>query len=123
LQHSFYALGCAKAGLDVVEQTAPMRSFIQPVFTALNQELLNCRQAIYQAHSQPFNERLILRAWAIELAVRCAHAAVTVSSGAANSVHHSAQRIYREALVFTVAGQTPAVMEATLRRLIRTDSF
>jgi hypothetical protein len=60
-----------------------------------------------------------LRAWAIDLAARIAHAAVTVSSGAANYSHHDAQRVYREALVFTVTGQTRAVMEATLERLTR----
>lgn len=62
-------------------------------------------------------ERLKVRAWAIDFAVRCAHAAITSSSGAANSIHHPAQRIYREALVYTVSAQTPAVMEATLQRL------
>lgn len=119
LQHSFYALGCARAGLDVVEQAAKTRSlpFLQLTYDALNQELATCRQAIYQASGQSFRDRLQLRAWAIELAGRCAHAAVTVSAGAANSLHHPAQRIYREALVFTVTGQTPVVMEATLRRL------
>ncbi|EKQ68096.1 acyl-CoA dehydrogenase [Leptolyngbyaceae cyanobacterium JSC-12] len=119
LQHSFHALGCARAGLDVVAKAAKTRPLVQPTFVALDQELLNCRQLIYQAQSQPFEDRLTLRAWAIELAVRCAHAAITVSSGAANLLDHVAQRIYREALVFTVAGQTPAVMAATLKRLVR----
>jgi hypothetical protein len=64
---------------------------------------------------------LHLRAWAIDLAVRCAHAAVTVSSGAANYSNHAAQRVYREAIVFTVSGQTTAVMEATLNRLVRSE--
>jgi alkylation response protein AidB-like acyl-CoA dehydrogenase len=68
--------------------------------------------------SQSWEERLQLRAWAINLAVRCASAAVTVSSGAANYRYHAAQRVYREALVFTVSGQTTAVMEATLARLV-----
>jgi len=65
------------------------------------------------------DERLAVRAWAIDLAVRCAHAAVTASSGAANSLSHPAQRIYREALVYTVSAQTTPIMEATLKRLIR----
>ena len=64
-------------------------------------------------------ERLNVRAWAIDLAARAAHAAVTASSGAANSLEHPAQRIYREALVYTVSAQTTPIMEATLRRLVR----
>lgn len=37
----------------------------------------------------------------------------------ANYAHHPAQRVYREALAFTVTGQNTVVMEATLARLIR----
>jgi hypothetical protein len=75
------------------------------------------------ADSQTWEERLQLRSWAINLAQRCASAAVTVSSGAANYRYHAAQRVYREALVFTVSGQTTAVMEATLAQLVVSDRF
>lgn len=128
LQHSFFALGCARAGLDVMAEELQRRSqdiiledslpMPEQVYQALKQEWQECRSAIYAADRQSFQERLNLRGWAIELAGRCAHAAVTVSAGAANSLHHPAQRIYREALVFTIAGQTSAVMQATLSRFI-----
>lgn len=128
LQHSFFALGCARAGLDVMADEVQRRSqdsrladslpMLDKVYQALEQEWQECRSAIHAADYQPFEERLNLRAWAIELMGRCAHAAVTISAGAANSLHHPAQRIYREALVFTVAGQTSAVMQATLSRFI-----
>lgn len=120
------ALGCAVAGLDIVQAAYSKKkfSFIIQAFETLNQELGNCRTAIRQAQqdrSVSLDKRLHLRAWAIDLAVRCAHAAVTVSSGAANYSNHAAQRVYREALVFTVSGQTTAVMEATLNRLVRSE--
>lgn len=117
-------LGCAKAGLDIVEAvllTKPL-PFIYHAFESLNQELTCCQTAIREARicgDKSLEERLEIRAWAIALAVRCAHAAVTVSSGAANYSHHAAQRVYREALAFTVSAQTTAVMEATLAQLIR----
>lgn len=123
LHHSFFALGCAKAGLDLVAiayQTKQL-PFIQRAFDGLNDELTRCESAIMQALSpdaQTWEVQLQLRAWAINLAQRCASAAVTVSSGAANYRYHAAQRVYREALVFTVSGQTLAVMEATLERLV-----
>ena len=122
LAASFFALGCARAGLDVVEtafQTTQF-SFIEDTFNSLNQELHQCRSQIFSAQNNPqipVSEKYKLRAWAIELATRCAHAGVTVSSGAANLSTHSAQRIYREALVFTVSGQTPELMKATLKRI------
>lgn len=123
LHHGFYSLGCARAGLDIVKavyQTKQL-SFIKQAFESLNEELTRCQSAMMKAlppDSQMWEERLKLRSWAINLAQRCASAAITVSSGAANYRYHAAQRVYREALVFTVSGQTTAVMEATLARLL-----
>ncbi|HEY9907529.1 MAG TPA: acyl-CoA dehydrogenase family protein [Thermosynechococcaceae cyanobacterium] len=122
LQHSFFALGCAAAGLDILDATAEAKQllFLRSTHTQLSAELADCRQKIFAARSgEEFAVKLELRAWAIDLAVRCAHAAVAASSGAANQSHHAAQRVYREALAFTVSGQTTAVMEATLARLAR----
>ena len=123
LKSSFFCLGCARAGLDLVENAAKTKqlSFIDEAFIYLDRELNRCRQAIFDETKNrvlSLEKQLQLRAWAIDLAVRCAHVAVTVSSGAANTMQHNAQRIYREALVFTVFGQTTAVMEATLGQLI-----
>ncbi|WP_322744100.1 acyl-CoA dehydrogenase family protein [Planktothrix mougeotii] len=93
----------------------------EDAFNSLNQELNQCRSQIFSAQNHPqtlnTSEKYKLRAWAIELAVRCAHAAITVSSGAANLNSNSAQRIYREALVFTVSGQTTELMKATLEKI------
>jgi len=122
LQHSFYALGCAQAGLDLLsaKQQQRQKEELAHVYAHLLQELSNCRQAIYAAQPElnPFAELLELRARAIALAVRCAHAAVIASGGAANNLEHSAQRIFREAMVFSVTGQTEAVMVASLKQLL-----
>jgi alkylation response protein AidB-like acyl-CoA dehydrogenase len=130
LHHSFFALGCARAGLDVVWEIVQRRqqTCVTEAFTALDRQLLDCRQAIFsQQLDLPFDGSLQgdradcnpvdLRARAIALAVRCGHAAVTVSGGAANLSQHPAQRIYREALAYTVFGQTVEVMSATLAQL------
>nr|WP_282433704.1 hypothetical protein [Okeania hirsuta] len=85
---------------------------------SLQTEVDKCRNAIEEANKNPntdFAEKLHLRATAINLAQRCTAAAVTVSSGAANHKNHGAQRVYREALVYTVSGQTTDIMEATLK--------
>lgn len=123
LRATFLATGCAFAGLDILEAAKESKSlpFINDAFESLLQELNKCRTLIREAQQKPIKtaECLQMRAWAIDLATRIAHAAVTVSSGAANYMHHPAQRVYREALVFTVTGQTTAVMEATLQRLTR----
>ncbi|MBD0302858.1 MAG: acyl-CoA/acyl-ACP dehydrogenase [Tolypothrix sp. T3-bin4] len=123
LRATFLATGCAFAGLDILEAAKENKSlsFITNAFESLLQELTKCRTLIREAQQKSIEtaELLQMRAWAIDLATRIAHAAVTVSSGAANYMHHPAQRVYREALVFTVTGQTTAVMEATLQQLTK----
>gem|GEM_PF-4206114 len=55
-----------------------------------------------------FDEALQLRAEAVPLTGRCAHAGVAASAGRANPTDHAAQRVWREALMFTVLAQTRA---------------
>ena len=123
----FFAIGCAMAGLDVVERANDKRrtDWIEGAHRALMAEVESCRQAMVAAQDSSnedmtTDEKLRVRAWAIDLAVRCAHAGVACSGGAANSVDHDAQRVYREALVYTVSAQTSPIMRATLERLTST---
>jgi alkylation response protein AidB-like acyl-CoA dehydrogenase len=120
-----FAIGCALGGLDVLRENSERKNlpFLKDALAALSDELEACRaettKAQQAAGEETTSERLQVRAWAIDLAVRCAHAAITSSSGASNSVDHPAQRLYREALVYTVSAQTPDIMHATLDRLVR----
>lgn len=115
----WFALGCARAGLDVMEEAWVRRKSdsIKTALEALEAERMLCREALTRP-CDPEPERLKARAWVIDLAVRCAHAAVVASSGASNSLGHPAQRVFREALVFSVTAQTGPIMEATLARLV-----
>ncbi len=118
-----FALGCAQAGLDILKEAADKKGFdfLAEAHQILAAELAICRSAVSSESTQEAATatRLEARAWAIELCVRCAHAAIAASSGAANSLNHPAQRVYREALVYTVSAQTVPIMEATLKRLTR----
>lgn len=116
---AWFALGCARAGLDIVWKAFESRKadFIRGAWDSLDDELSRCRARILE-NDPDVTERLKARAWAIDLAARCAHAGVASSSGAANSIHHDAQRVYRETLVYTVSAQTKEIMEATLNRLV-----
>lgn len=116
---AWFALGCARAGLDIMEEAFEKKQlrFINEAWQALGQELEDCRMRASEQDA-PVEERLRTRAWAIDLAARCSHAGVVCSSGAANSIHHDAQRVYREALVYTVSAQTKDIMEASLARIV-----
>lgn len=123
-QQGTFALGCAQAGLDVLARNAERRNleFAQRAYERLDEELVAIRaEAEYWAGNASMENvpaRLDLRARMIDLMVRCAHAAVVSSSGAANSMDHPAQRIFREAMVFSVSAQTGPIMEATLNCLV-----
>ncbi|MEG5034739.1 acyl-CoA dehydrogenase family protein [Microcoleus sp. AT3-D2] len=112
--------GCIRAGLDVIAAAAAAKNspFITAACQKLEQKLDRLKQNFPQSQHSSKAEQLALRAQAIDLAMRCGHAAVAVSSGAANGTLHPAGRVYREALVYTVSGQTKDVMEATLDQLI-----
>jgi len=118
-----FALGCAGAGIDVMRSVYESKRIeaIKEAADALERELSRCREEAYAAMEERDNSTrsLAARAWAIELAARCAHAAVVASSGQGNSVSHPAQRVYREALVFSVLAQTKPILEATLERVIQ----
>lgn len=123
LYPSFLVLGCAKAGLNIVEKAAQKKEldFIQEAYEHLNEEWQICYNKIKTAiniNNRSFEEDLQLRVWSINLAQRCSKAAVTVSSGAANYYNHPAQRVYKEALVFSVFAQTTDIMKASLEQLM-----
>lgn len=121
-----FALGCAQAGLDILLAAAARKNldFAVRAGQALAAELAECREGTRLAQrgveqELATTERLKVRAWAIDLAVRCSHAAIAASGGSANSIDHPAQRVFREALVYTVSAQTVPILEATLARLTR----
>lgn len=115
----WFAIGCARAALDVMEEAYRRRKsdFILEAAEGLEKERLECREALKRA-DDPEDDRLRARAWVIDLAVRCSHGAIIASSGAANSLAHPAQRVYREALVYSVSAQTTPIMQASLRQLL-----
>ena len=104
LQQAFYALGCARAGLDIMAATYQKKqlAFIKETILALEEELTKLRENLLRTEENSklsFNQKLTLRAKAINLASRCAQGAVAVSSGAANYENHPAQRVYQRSLI------------------------
>jgi alkylation response protein AidB-like acyl-CoA dehydrogenase len=123
LHHGFFALGCAYAALDILERIYQKKRlfFLHESWQLLKKEVTSCDRAMFAALSSSnssYESKLQLRASAINLAGRCSQAAVIASSGAANERDDAAGRVYREALLFSVSGQTTAVMEQSLKKLL-----
>ena len=120
---SQFALGCAQAGIDIMGATHAKKRIevIREAAATLQKSLDQCKEDA--RHSMKNRDDIEMacnvRARAIELAGRCAHAAVVASSGAGNSMEHPAQRVYREVLIFTVLGQNPATMDGAPEKTIR----
>ena len=119
------ALGCAQAGLDCMTQAIDRKGWrsLTDDHNRLQKAVNDCFIAcLEQIESSAFSEsdiayRRSLRAQAVDLAGRCAHGAIAIEGGAANMLSHPAQRIYREALIFTVSGQTPELAQSILAQL------
>ena len=123
IQHGFMALGCAYAALDILQQVYQKKKleFIQESWQSLREEVRDCESEMFNSLTSKeisYESKLKLRSRAIKLAQSCSQAAIIASSGAANYVNHPAGRVYREALLFSVSGQTIDLMETTLKQLL-----
>jgi alkylation response protein AidB-like acyl-CoA dehydrogenase len=119
-------LGCAAGSLRLLCAVAERRNIpaISRTAAALGREWHETRAEIQEWNGRTgdpdfFTHAVNLRAHVIELGVRIAHAAVAATSGAANNRSNPAQRLFREAMFYTVQAQTLEVMDVTLERLER----
>ena len=123
LHHSFFPLGCSKAAIEVIKNIAQEKqiSFLEKTINKLTTKLNIITEDIFKAlppANYTFEDRLKLRTKAIQLSMKSSQACVIASSGAGNSKLHPAQRIYREALLFAVSGQTREIMEESLNNFL-----
>lgn len=117
------SLGVARAAVELLRAGDPDGP-VAAAAIALDRELAAARAAVdrWDDPATPVSQRgdvAGLRAWCIDLGVRAAHAAVAGSGGAANRLDHPAQRLFREAMVYTLVAQTRDLRVATLDRLTR----
>jgi hypothetical protein len=113
------SLGVTRAAIDLVRGEGEQRSNTAALraAAALEDELTAARAAVNRCGAD-LAETTCVRAHCIDLGVRAAHAAVATGSGAANGLEHAAQRLFREAMVYTLIAQTRDLQTATLERLI-----
>lgn len=123
LSHAWFPLGCAYSALKIIQHNYQRK---QLTFILETQKFLQAKaddyrkQAMERVTSEKatYEDKLQLRSQIIDLAFRCAQAAIISASGAGNKIANDAGRVYREALMFGVSGQTTDVMEASLKLLI-----
>lgn len=123
LSHSMLSIGVAAAAIRVLRERAGSgRAFISGAADTLAAEADAARAAVHEWAERPDDPRyrsltLRIRSWCIDLGVRAAHAAVVASAGGANSLDHPAQRLYREAMLYSVTALTGELQEQALGRI------
>jgi alkylation response protein AidB-like acyl-CoA dehydrogenase len=116
--------GVCRASLDLLGSLAAKRNShpIRRALAALEEELAWLRHETERSRDNVDDDAyrenaLRLRARCIEFGVRAAHSLVAATGGAANSRDNQAQRLFREAMFYTLTAQTRDVQAATLDHL------
>ncbi|AUX39081.1 isovaleryl-CoA dehydrogenase [Sorangium cellulosum] len=119
------SLGVAGAAAALLAQAADRRgsAALASAARGFAGEIDDARAEVNAWADQPeaaeYGEHAVrARAWCIELGVRTAHAAVAASGGSANLLEHTAQRLFREAMLYSLTAQTRDLQAATVQRLV-----
>lgn len=116
----FLALGCAWAAHDQLERAynAKPSDSLQAALTSAKAQLQCAETELFATadETQPhtLKEKVEARSTCIKLAQQLAGMAIASWGGSALSLNHPAQRVYREALLYTVVGQTQEIRAGTL---------
>lgn len=122
LNNSAFALGCAEASLELIKENSNKLNLESVLFnyTKLMTTFVNLKETIWREIEKPSKtpqQKLHLRVKAIDLVFRCTQGAIITSKGSANLQNSTAQRLYREALVYGVSGQTIPILEKSFETL------
>lgn len=110
-------LGCAAGACLVLSEALERRQItlnLAEQLLAARMQLTDELETIASLPEQDYEAKISLRGRAISLMNQCAQAAIVASGGAANALHHPARRVYGEALVFSISGQTNGGAISTL---------
>lgn len=113
-------LGCAAGACRILSEALKRRTIALDLPERLHQirmQLSHELTTVSTLPTQNYDQKIALRGRAIAHMNQCAQAAMVASGGAANALHHPARRIYGEALVFSVSGQTNDGAVSTLEAI------
>ncbi|MFK8183960.1 MAG: acyl-CoA dehydrogenase family protein [Phormidesmis sp.] len=113
-------MGCASGACRVLAESLRRRQIelnLPDQLLAANRQLARELSTTSALPEHDYEKKIALRGRAIALMNQCAQAAMLASGGAANALHHPARRVYGEALVFSVSGQTNEGAIATLKAI------
>jgi len=117
--------GVSRAAINIVRDLAESRNsdIMRRTVETLESEMSARRDLVDKWRDRMDTEgykdcALDARAGCIEFGVRAAHAAVAATGGGANALDNPAQRLFREAMFYTLTAQTRDVQATTLEHII-----
>ncbi|URR34586.1 acyl-CoA/acyl-ACP dehydrogenase [Thermosynechococcus sp. HN-54] len=114
LRGSAAPMGCAHASLQILA-AIPEAKDLYHYFRDRWQQLYARIQGELDDVNPPYHAQL--RAAAIHLAVQAAQAALITTGGSALVLNHTVQRLYREAMLYTVSGLNAPLRHALIEEL------
>lgn len=115
LRGSAAPMGCARASLQILAASADAKDLYHH-FRDRWQRLYDQIQGELEEVNPPYHAQL--RAAAIHLAVQAAQAALMTTGGSALILSHTVQRLYREAMLYTVSGLNAPLRHALMEGLL-----
>jgi len=113
-------LGCATGACRVLTESLQRRQMSCEIAERLlgeRTELIEKLENVAALPKSDYTKKIALRGRGVAFMNKCAQAAMVASGGAANAMGHPARRVYGEALVFSVSGQTNESAIASLKAI------
>ncbi|BAY52849.1 acyl-CoA dehydrogenase family protein [Thermostichus vulcanus NIES-2134] len=114
LRGSAAPMGCARASLQILAESVDAKDLYHPLSDRWHR-LYDQIQRELEEVNPPYHAQL--RAAAIHLAVQAAQAALITTGGSALMLSHTVQRLYREAMLYTVSGLNGPLRHALMEDL------
>ncbi|MDM7325663.1 MAG: acyl-CoA dehydrogenase family protein [Thermosynechococcus sp. Uc] len=115
LRSSAAPMGCARASLQILAERADAKNLYHH-FRDRWHRLYDQIQGELENLNPPYHAQL--RAAAIHLAIQTSQAALIASGGSALVLSHTVQRLYREAMLYTVSGLNAPLRHALMEGLL-----
>ncbi|BCX11667.1 MAG: acyl-CoA dehydrogenase [Thermosynechococcus sp.] len=120
LRGSAAPMGCARASLQILAESVDAKDLYHHLRDRWHR-LYDQIQRELEEVNPPYHAQL--RAAAIHLAVQAAQAALITTGGSALMLSHTVQRLYREAMLYTVSGLNGPLRHALMEDLWLEQSF
>jgi len=106
-----FPVGTAQAALDIISRSEKIKSFsfVRKHYNFLNKNLKSLRSKLINGN---FGDPTLMRVKIMGLMMGCVQTAMMITGGKSALLDNDAQRLYREAALWTIPGINPKIIDA-----------